>query len=403
MPGMQLGWVDFSKEQKNKVLSVIDLLSEPGAVDELGVGIVRDAFSDIFFPGTSTIQTRAKYFIIVPYLLYELENDRRMTPDRMIEKLHEEELEFIEVLKKSGEDGVIGGNAGKKLKRKPSEIYWNGLRTYDIFTGGRMSMYDYAKVSCFITDKKNKTLSLGNPSDRNEENSGDDLDAVDSEFADGFWRLPKDYDRKTWRQSLSIKLTKAEAEFLRNQIIENCPGTLMAYVLETKLSRFNLLKTFDDLDEIANSLPEGIRKDYYLAKTFADFIYGAHIRYNVILLKGENEDIISQWDRWRENISSYSQVDLDAIVYGKLKSRNRRLEKFLYECRRAMIDKDIDKLDRLIISREIDLKGRSRSKLYNAHEFNYKGWVGIGKLQYRLRDAQNILRDIFEGLGEMNA
>src|SRR5690554_6244278 len=105
MPGMQLGWVDFSKEQKNKVLSVIDLLSEPGAVDELGVGIVRDAFSDIFFPGTSTIQTRAKYFIIVPYLLYELENDRRMTPDRMIEKLHEEELEFIEVLKKSGEDG----------------------------------------------------------------------------------------------------------------------------------------------------------------------------------------------------------------------------------------------------------------------------------------------------------
>ena len=30
-------------------MSVINLLSEPEAVDELGVGIIRDAFSDIFF------------------------------------------------------------------------------------------------------------------------------------------------------------------------------------------------------------------------------------------------------------------------------------------------------------------------------------------------------------------
>ena len=50
MNRLQLGWIDFSKEQRNKVLSVINLLSEPGAVDELGVGIIRDAFSDIFFP-----------------------------------------------------------------------------------------------------------------------------------------------------------------------------------------------------------------------------------------------------------------------------------------------------------------------------------------------------------------
>ena len=46
----------------------MNLLSEQGAVDELGTGIVRDAFANYFFPGTSTIQTRAKYFLIVPYL-----------------------------------------------------------------------------------------------------------------------------------------------------------------------------------------------------------------------------------------------------------------------------------------------------------------------------------------------
>ena len=65
---MQLGWIDFSKEDRDKVHDVMNLLQEQGAVDELGIGLVRDAFANYFFPGTSTVQTRAKYFLIVPYL-----------------------------------------------------------------------------------------------------------------------------------------------------------------------------------------------------------------------------------------------------------------------------------------------------------------------------------------------
>ena len=64
---MQLGWVDFSKADREKVLDVMNLLQEQGAVDEIGIGLVRDAFANYFFPGTSTVQTRAKYFFIVPY------------------------------------------------------------------------------------------------------------------------------------------------------------------------------------------------------------------------------------------------------------------------------------------------------------------------------------------------
>ena len=73
---MQLGWIDFSKEDRKKALDVINLLSEQGAVDELGIGIIRDAFANYFFPGTSTIQTRAKYFLIVPYVLREAVDGR---------------------------------------------------------------------------------------------------------------------------------------------------------------------------------------------------------------------------------------------------------------------------------------------------------------------------------------
>jgi hypothetical protein len=76
-----LGWVDFSSEHREKVKSVIDLLSTPGVIDELGIGVIRDSFSDSLFPGISTIQTRAKYFLTVPRISKDYEklppNQRR--------------------------------------------------------------------------------------------------------------------------------------------------------------------------------------------------------------------------------------------------------------------------------------------------------------------------------------
>lgn len=56
---MQLGWVDFSKADKDMVHNVMGLLRQQGAVEEIGIGVVRDALSNIFFPGTSTVQTIA--------------------------------------------------------------------------------------------------------------------------------------------------------------------------------------------------------------------------------------------------------------------------------------------------------------------------------------------------------
>ena len=64
-----LGWIDFSSEHREKVRSVIDFLSAPGVVDELGIGVIRDTFADGMFPGISTIQTRPKYFLLTALLI----------------------------------------------------------------------------------------------------------------------------------------------------------------------------------------------------------------------------------------------------------------------------------------------------------------------------------------------
>ena len=49
---MQLGWIDFSKNERNKVLNVLNLLSEAGTLDELGIAPIRDGYANLFFPGT---------------------------------------------------------------------------------------------------------------------------------------------------------------------------------------------------------------------------------------------------------------------------------------------------------------------------------------------------------------
>ena len=62
---MEIGFIDYSKDERNKILSTLKLLGEQTALDELGIGVIRDAYADLLFPGVSTLQTRAKYFVII--------------------------------------------------------------------------------------------------------------------------------------------------------------------------------------------------------------------------------------------------------------------------------------------------------------------------------------------------
>ena len=65
----QIGWIDFSTADRKKMSQAMSLIRPEGQLDELGIGRIRDGLADLLFPGISTIQTRAKYFFIVPYIL----------------------------------------------------------------------------------------------------------------------------------------------------------------------------------------------------------------------------------------------------------------------------------------------------------------------------------------------
>jgi hypothetical protein len=61
-------WVDFAEDDHRKMSDIIALFGEKDTRDELGLGGIRDTFADLLFPATSTIQTRARYFLFIPWI-----------------------------------------------------------------------------------------------------------------------------------------------------------------------------------------------------------------------------------------------------------------------------------------------------------------------------------------------
>ena len=77
MPSV-IAWLDQSAEHQRRARELVRLFSETEARDELGIGQIRDVFSNRLFPGVSVIQTRARYFLMVPWV-FQLHEGRGRT------------------------------------------------------------------------------------------------------------------------------------------------------------------------------------------------------------------------------------------------------------------------------------------------------------------------------------
>src|SRR5262249_50757772 len=103
----RLAWLDTSDRERRKALDVIDLLRQQERRDELGIGGVRDALADILSPGTSTIQTRTRYFLFIPWMYVDLEHKRPIEqPDVAVRKYETKLIEALVVSPDSA--GTIG-------------------------------------------------------------------------------------------------------------------------------------------------------------------------------------------------------------------------------------------------------------------------------------------------------
>lgn len=394
---MNLGWIDFSDSDRKKTMDVLRLFQEQGAVDELGIGIIRDGFANYFFPGTSTIQTRAKYFFIIPYAMMDTVSDHRVksVPDAL-RRLDEIEKESAFLLKNaSGELGVIGATILPKwVVRTPSTIYWNGLRTLGLFNGGflkNMTISEYFRLALKLRDEK-KASSLGYRKEEAEENDKDDADAGDFRYH-GFWQLPYE---QGWKEHLKIDLTSAEADYLSTKIKASNPNSVFAYVLREGID----IEQYRDFSAFSYGLKSTIDEEnacmLTLADQFNDFISLAQIRYNLMLSEGQNDYAVSLWEDVKENANSYaSNVDLEAI-FARLHLNNPGLSDFLKKFRTAVLSGDWEAADIAIFKQEIRIKD-ARAKLKNKSKYAPDKWIGGYRLDYRFTDMRRLILDIRKG------
>jgi len=128
----RLTWIDHDSQARERSLRILALGREKESRDELGIGGIRDSIADQLFPGTSTIQTRLRYMLFVPWIYRALE-ERRVSPARFADEAKRAEISLIDPLLANDDDsGVFGRLAGGGLKRLPSSIYWAGLGRWGI-------------------------------------------------------------------------------------------------------------------------------------------------------------------------------------------------------------------------------------------------------------------------------
>lgn len=132
-----IAWLDSTPEHQRAAREIVNLFAQRESRDELGIGQIRDALSDVLFPGTSTLHTRARYFLFIPWC-YTEGSARGSSGNQLKARGKQQERELISVLKQqvASESGLIGVRAGAGLKNLPSALYWSGMQQYGIVGRG---------------------------------------------------------------------------------------------------------------------------------------------------------------------------------------------------------------------------------------------------------------------------
>ncbi|WP_419936990.1 DUF6361 family protein [Candidatus Palauibacter sp.] len=398
-----LTWLDYSERDRRRALDVIDLFRETGTVDELGLAGVRNSFSDLFFPGTSTIQTRACYFLLLPWTFLRLER-LRVSSSKAVARARQAEVNLNHRMLRGGDTaGVFGSQAGDALKRLPSEVYWGGLGSWGIRTfSGHMWAY-FRSLDAFYRRGAQFTNTPRDPEGRSA--------------APGNWHphLPAPPSGFPY-ENVSVALRRQDAEYLRDRIQARHPESLLA-VLAGRASPPDLAAgrpwQLSHLPEVSPALREHLRD----ARLFAICMQGAALLYNLMLSEKQAHDgrietyqaELADWVAEVQDLESdLADWRLDG-VWSVVRAKSRSLG---YPTR-SFVTRWIDNLKRdgpealvpqgsvarvLVREREVQLK-RGRARLTNPRRLElWGGRSGTGRMAYRWGAAKVLLKDIFDGL-----
>jgi len=379
---------------------VLDLFKEQGTVDEMGLGTLRDALSDALFPGTSTLQTRLRYVLFIPWIYRQLETSSYNSND-IAARSRQAELGLIDPLQRSNDrEGTIGVRAKGSLARLPSSVYWTALVRWGIFQHEQSQGWYHTHFSR-LAHRRNMGVAADDPGITYDHRPN--------------WhpRLPD--PPREFPKDVSFALEDDEAVFLQGRIEECCAGTLLAW-----LAREGTDAPPDGCfwqDSAASNASPEVRQTIELARRFSLHVEGMPLLYNLLLAKhrhkehGGDDELV---ERYHSDLAEWAAREAEERTYDPntlwdfVTSRGIRLpspQRRFVECwsqRIADISpatvRDDPYLRNLIEAREAQLKGR-RARLRNTGRLlDWNGAVGVGRMNFRWHRVRQLLLDLHHGL-----
>lgn len=399
-----LAWIDHDSKARERTLRILSLFQKKGSRDELGLGSVRDSFADQFFPGTSTIQTRLRYMLFVPWIYHSLE-EKRLSADSFSTHADTLERDLVQPLMNFDDQaGVFGKTAGKRLKRLPSSVYWAGLGVWGI----RLTPFSQDEYHRRIDDTYRRQNDL-KALEKDAKARGDDID-LEQRMTTLNWHSRLPAPPEDFPSKVDFALFREEAEFIRDRIQVACPNSLLSFlVLHCAPVDTHAPWVHPDYDSFSEQHKELLTH----ARLFSEVMHGAALSYNVQLAKLRNHhDLVAEhqasFKKWTtrlplEEILAWSVSRLWGLIndHGHTITPQTRLfvQQWIDHTRKSPKDllSNVDTLN-LIKRREMKLKGvRSRFRNQRALE-QWGGHSGVGRLVYRWRNVNVLLKDLYQGM-----
>lgn len=436
---MELGWVDFSSEDRKKLQQILGWLDdEKNAIDRLGFGVLRDAIADRLFPTTSTLHTRARYLFLISYDLRDLERSvssggKKTTARNLREQYKKKEIKRKRALKKACEEagvsteGIIGINqTGERwLAQPPIDMYWSAIRELGLLDttvcgGGLQSHYFKYLVSKAVQASNNTGLEK-------QERLDEGATERDELVAASCWRNVPSKEP----EACSFDLTKEEALILRNAIIERWNDSFYAFLLQASKNNPFLKAVLGgaEIQDIGNLATQGvlpskyerIKTDLEMADSFSSLVYGCYIRFNLQTLELAGKDCAEQNKKWNDYIRSEEAkrtTRFDAMDYFQHFSVENTqaavlLQRFCNDailCMRECIahprsKEPVKKLDEAILNQELNKK-HNLAILYGLQKGHMKYSNDMQQsedhMQFRLKEGRMMVSDIRDGLARGN-
>jgi hypothetical protein len=403
--GSTFTWLDHSEHDRRRVLEAVDRFKETDTRDELGLGSIRDTFANLLFPGTSTIQTRARNFLFVPWMYCQL-HEKRVSADKVGARARKEEIQLRDALLKAEDTtGVLGKVAGAALKRLPSNVYWQGLGAWKIrlYSGSQQEYHRYFE-------------RLHGADEGGRDDDGEPLDGLRVPWHPHLPPAPPAFPEEA-----DFELRADEARYLAERICFSSPRSLLAFLVRRgKSAASDYPWTHPQLAEF----PSHIQDILHHGQLLAESMHGAALLYNLMLAEelpaGPNRD--KRTEGFREALAAWcteleprraALAQWDRSGFWTLVQQRTRVstmthqfvERWLKLEPWASIPRATDDatLRNMVRDREQQLK-RARARLGNPRALElWNGASGVDRLAYRWPSAVRILEDIYTGLGGHHA